>query len=161
MTQPFLYSRVASTPDSQMAVFKDIDRQVVQIGEDFGTDESIGSMPVTKRFNRCIHWQNDLYFIGRDRIWKYDVEANTGWQSFHIFNTSYAAGHPHPNKLGFTPCSIDGSGVLVTGYGSSVTQMRLIKIDEDGNVTETPPFTPGIAGGFSKTRNSMQRLLRR
>lgn len=135
MTQPFLYLRHRSSAHSQMAVFKDIDRQLVQIGEDFGAGESLvpvgGWLPAT---NRVIHWQNDLYCVGNFAIWKYDVQNSGLWDVFY----EYAAPAGNSAQLGgLTACSIDGVPVLVTMYGTGSSTGRFVSISTSDIVTES------------------------
>ena len=141
MTQPFLYMRTNSTTHSQCAVFKEINMQLVQVGSDFGTDEDTTN--VCKNYNRVIHWENDLYALNGDNIWKYDVANSGDWGLFHAFATPQAHIVSKAKKIGFTACSIDGSGVLVCGYPSvsNLNVLKIVTIDKAGNVSEGPEFT--------------------
>lgn len=157
MTQPFLYLRHQSTPDSTAAVFKEIDMQVVKIGSDFASDEPTLT---TVACNRVIHWENDLYAMVNSQIWKYDVANSGDWGLFY----SFASPHANDIGVGLTPCSIDGSGVLVCAYGGPATnQLRIVKIDKDGNVSEDSPFVPSTvnwgAGSYNYSPVSHRNTL--
>jgi hypothetical protein len=120
MAQPYVYLRYRSSSHSQLAAFKSIDRQVSQIGSDFGSDAGLSVSPIIVEYSRIIHWENDLYAMDEENIWKYDVEASGSWGVLHTFatpNTTNSAARTR--RLGLTPCSIDGAPLLVCGYGSS------------------------------------------
>jgi len=135
MTQPFLYIRNKSTTHSAMAVFKDIDGTLVQVGTDFGTGESTaGDTSWNPSINRVIHWQNDIYAVGNQKIWKYDVANSGDWDVFYSF-ASYG-GSLNAHAMGLHPSSINGVPVLVTMYPDTTTLIRAVYIDTDGVVTE-------------------------
>lgn len=133
MTQAFLHMRHKSSTHSQVAVFKEIDMQLIQVGVDFGVDEdNTNSSPV---FNRILHWENDLYAINDEYIYRYDVQANSGtWETFYTWAATSSAVNNY--RGGLTPCSINGSGVLITGYAGGFDDYKLVKIDKDLNITE-------------------------
>jgi len=139
MTQPFLYIRHKSSVHAQCAVFQEIDGQVVQVGTDFGTSEDSAILTIEQ--NRVIHWENDLYAINRDTIFKYDVANSGDWGVWYTFASPRVTELTKGFKMGFTVASIEGSGVLVCAY-SPVTEpgIRFVLIDKDLNVTEDEYF---------------------
>ena len=160
MTQPYLYMRNRSTTAPQCAVFKEINRQLIQIGNDFGTSEGTA---VTKMRceNRAIHWENDVYAVNHDTIYKYDVLAGgsggTGdWEPFYTFADKHVNANSIPAVMGLIPCSIDGSGVLCTAYPTtnvSNDHIRVVKIDKDLNVTEGPEVLRSSSALFTVNNN--------
>jgi len=140
MTQPNLYMRRMSTSHTQVAVFKEINMQLVQVGSDFGTDEDTATD--VPGYNRVIHWENDLYAINYRSIWKYDVSNSGDWGPFYDFASHAINDTASAYKMGWTPCSIDGSGVLITAYPTSNVAMRIVRIDKDFNITEDAAVSP-------------------
>lgn len=139
MTQPFLYLRHRSTAHGDAIVVKDIDRQEVQVGSPFGVGERTAA-PLTRAFNRVAHWNNDLYCILEDRIWKYDVANSGDWGVFYDFSANAIATYTE-QRLGLYPVSVNGSGFLATGYPTASDSMRFITIDRAGNVSESATKT--------------------
>lgn len=153
MTQPFLYARARSSSHSQISVFKEIDMQLVQVGSDFGTDDSAAGQQ-DRMENRVIHWENDLYCVGRFAIWKYDVANSGDWGVFHAFSTDPANAYARGKKIGLTPASIDGSGVLVCAYANNTSEgTTFVTIDKDLNVEEhaSVSFSPQSYASASTT----------
>lgn len=140
MTQPYLYLRDRSSAHSQVAAFKEIDRQLIQIGSDFGSINTTD--PIYPHDNRIVQWGNDLYAITENEgVWKYDVANSGDWGLLIPWSTPNVSTSAHIyTKIGFTPCSINGSGVLVCGYPSSASaeSWRFIKIFQDGTWSEGP-----------------------
>jgi hypothetical protein len=122
-----------------MAVFKDIDRQLVQVGDDFGTSESNVGTAWYPSTNRIVHWQNDLYCVANEAIWKYDVANSGEWGVFHEF--AVAGANSSASAFGLTACSIDGVPVLVTAYGRGTSIGRFVSISTSGTVTESSDKT--------------------
>lgn len=153
--------RNRSDSDGQCAVFKEINRQLIQVGNDFGITEDGGTGPTTELIstNRVIHWGNDLLALNHNTIFKFDVLAGgsggTGdWETFYTFadrNVSALQAY----VMGWTPSSIDGSGVLVTAYPSdnNLDSVIFVKIDKDLNVTEGPQVTHA-ATNFNLNENN-------
>lgn len=138
MTQPFLYMRQFSTAHAQVAVFQEIDGQLVQVGTDFGTVETtLGNNNVNE--NRVIHWENDLYCINRDTIFKYDVANSGDWGHFYTFLNPAVSENAKSFKMGFAVGSDEGSGVLICGYQNVAGDITFVLIDKDLNVTEDAP----------------------
>ena len=136
MTQRFLYMRRLSADHAGVAVFQEIDGEMIQIGDDFGVGESSASENGLAQ-NRVIHWGNDLYAINQDFIYKYDVANPSGWNAWYTFANPRVGDIPKMCKLGFTTASVEGSGVLVCGYVPvTANRIRFVLIDKDLNVTE-------------------------
>lgn len=164
MPTPFLYMRNRSSSHAQCAVFKDSDRQLVQIGNDFGTTETdITTAPSNRCGNRAIHWGNDILAINGDTIWKYDTltqgSGGTGdWEIFHQFS-SYNGSAQTLYNAGLIPCSISGSGLLLTSYPHSAGagQSAYVRIYGDGTVEEMPAISYGGGGDHDNqiTSNGM------
>lgn len=144
MTQPYLYLRYRSSAHADSIVVKDIDRQLIQVGSALPAEEN--SVANNKTFNRVVHWNNDLYCMLNDKIWKYDVANSGDWGVFYDFSGSVLVSPP-AQRMGLYPCSVNGSGVLISAYPVSSTDIRFILIDTDGNVTETANKTGG--GGYN------------
>lgn len=126
--------RYRSSAHAQCAVFQEIDGQLVQVGTDFGTSESLS---LYRQVNRVIHWENDLYAINRDTIFKYDVANSGDWDHFYTFSNPAVAETAKTMKMGFTVASNEGSGVLTCGYVDVNSECLIVLIDKDLNVTES------------------------
>lgn len=127
--------RIKGSTPTQYAVFKEINMQLVQIGSDFGADNTNDE---SAQYNNVAHWGNDLYAVGKNEIWKYDVAANGPWTSFHSYVSQTAFAQKETVKMGFCAASINGSGVLVMAYpGPAAQDMTFVSIDRDGNATES------------------------
>ncbi len=162
MTQAWLYMRTGHATEPQCAVFKSINRQLIQVGNDFGTTEvgAVSDGGASRPYNRVIHWENDLYAINKDTIFKYDVLAGgsggTGdWEIFYTF-LQYSSIAEDYDTMGLIPCSIDGSGVLCTAYATTTFEaagLRVVKIDKDLNVSEGAVFdmSYGTTESFNRT----------
>jgi len=134
MTQRFLYMRHRSTVHPKCAVFQEIDGEMIQVGTDFGVSELDA---VALQQNRVIHWENDLYAINRDTIFKYDVANSGDWEPFYTLANPETSELKRMFKMGWTPASVEGSGVLVCAYASLDTrEIAFVRIDKDFNITE-------------------------
>lgn len=124
--QPYLIMRHKSSDHSQVAVFKDYNKQLVQVGDDFSTIE----YNITRNHNfeqgRVIHWHNALYAVAYDRIWKY-VNESGDWNpiyQFPNFSSSYANVH-----LGLYPILVSGNiPLLICSYTRSDGDIHFVKI---------------------------------
>ena len=141
MTQPYLTIRHHTVGGAQLAVFKELNRQLIQVGEDFGVGESynrgFGTNP-TPSTNRVVNWQNDLYAIAEQKIWKYDV-ANSG--SWGVFYTPSSPAGPTSFAVGFTAASLDAEPILICGYSTSDDTGRFITVDATGLIKESADKT--------------------
>lgn len=136
--------RYRGTAFTQNAVFKEVNRQLTQIGGDFGvkspsifTQHSFGSD------NRAINWENDLYAVGVSGIWKYDVATGGPWALFHAFADRYTNAEAETFRLGLTAASVNGEPRLVTGYPTNAgapDSMRIVSITPTGTF-ESPEIT--------------------
>lgn len=152
MTQPYLYLRNRSSTLPQAAAFKEINRQLIQIGADFGESDNASSF--MRAENKIIHWSNSLLAINATGIWQYDISTEGPWTVMHSF-ANFHGSALLSNTAGFCPCSIDGSGVLVTAYpdASDVDGFRVVKIDKDLNVVEGPAVVGSFGFGFNSDQN--------
>lgn len=140
MTQPFLTVRNNSSVHANVAVFKEINMQLSQVGTDFGTTEHstpIGQ-PAYPAENRALHWQNDLYCVNYNTLYKWDTAANGPWAAFYAFTSPDGAVR---QRCSPTACSIDGVPYMVTGYSTNTTTFRLAKIDKAGAGSLEPATT--------------------
>ncbi len=140
MVQPYLYMRANSTAHAQVAVFKEINMQLVQVGSDFGTVErTVSNGYQTAGDDRVIHWENDLYCVNGNTIYKYDVANSGDWDVFYTYAAPDGVTH---HRMGLVACSINGSGLLCTAFSTNASnQFRVVKIDKDLNVVEGPVQT--------------------
>lgn len=144
--------RHKSTAHAQCAVFQEIDGEMIQVGTDFGTSETDAE---SLQQNRVIHWENDLYAINRDTIFKYDVANSGDWGHFYTFANPQATELQKQFKLGWTVASVDGSGVLVCGYPSTGGgNITFVQIDKDFNITEEQ-YTGTWNFGLNDGRNTL------
>lgn len=157
MTAAYLYLKWRGIDETQMSAYKEVNGQLFQIGDKFGA-----MLPSTFtgqwNENSIALWNNKIYAMDRTAVWEYDVSTNGPWQSGHILSDrNVSATQIESQRMGFTPCSINGSGVLVTAYcaiGGTNKNFRVVKIDLDGNITEGPSTLLVSHVGFSSANQN-------
>lgn len=117
MTQVYLYMRYRGAAFSQNAVFKEVNRQLTQVGGDFGTKApDTNTRHSFNSDNRVVNWNNDLYAVGVNGIWKYDVAAGGPWTLASTFTGRNTNAIADTMRLGLTTASLNGEPRLITAY---------------------------------------------
>lgn len=135
MTQAYLYLRWRSTANSQMAAFKEVNRQLTQIGSDFGIKSPSTNVNIAKSVdNRLVNWEDDLYAVGVSGVWKYDVSTSGPWTLAHTFSNRNTDPEAESWRMGLTVGSVDGIPNLYTAYPavSAAAAIRLVTISSTG-----------------------------
>jgi len=136
MVQAYLQLRGRSSAHSQMAAFKEVNGQLVQIGADFGTEMPNTTANLIKsQNNRIVNWEDDVYVVGVSGVWKFDVSTNGPWALAHTFINRHTDSVAESMRLGLIPASLNGAPRLVTAYPTptSTNTFSVVTITPTGN----------------------------
>lgn len=139
--QPYLTMLNKSSSTSELSVFQDFNGQLVRIGEPFGTIEYTVPISIYRNISagKVIHWQNALYAVGYDRIWKYTIESGI-WNPVYQFISQSASNR---TSLGLWPLLDNNVPILVTAYTRNASNnCTIVEFNSDYTATEYP-FTRG------------------
>ncbi len=153
MTRPQLIQRFRSSTDTTLAVFKWVNGTVIQIGSNFDSDFTTTEVKQNPS-NRAVHWNGNLYAMGNDYFWKYDIAGSGDWAPLLEFSAVATPGHDIGRLGGVLPMDVAGVSTLIFPMTDSSHNLIFLQMDKDENFTAPSPVAPLTTSDFDGDTDS-------